>query len=43
LTRVLDDHDRWRVAARERAVCHVTREAWVARHRAIFRRLIEQA
>jgi glycosyltransferase involved in cell wall biosynthesis len=42
VTRILDDHHRWRVAARERAVRHFTREAWLARHQAIFHRLIEQ-
>lgn len=42
VTRLLHDHGRWRAAARARAERHFTREAWIARHRAIFRRLIEQ-
>ena len=41
VTRLMADHPRWRAAARARAEQRFTREAWVARHRAIFRGLIE--
>ena len=40
--RVMDDHDRWRAAARQRAERRFTRESWLARHDAIFRHLVEQ-
>ena len=42
VTRLMGDHDRWRDAARQRAERRFTSEVWVARHRAIFRQLIEQ-
>jgi glycosyltransferase involved in cell wall biosynthesis len=42
VSRLMLDHGRWRAAARRRAERCFTREAWVARHRAIFHALIEQ-
>ena len=42
VVRVMDDHDRWRAAARQRAERRFTRESWLARHDAIFRHLVEQ-
>jgi glycosyltransferase involved in cell wall biosynthesis len=42
VTRLMRDHARWRAAARARAERHFTREAWVGRHRALFRELIER-
>jgi glycosyltransferase involved in cell wall biosynthesis len=41
VARLMGDHARRRAAARDRAERRFTREAWVARHRAIFRGLIE--
>jgi glycosyltransferase involved in cell wall biosynthesis len=40
---VMDAPDRWRAAARRRAVDRFDRVAWLTRHRAIFRHLIAQA
>lgn len=40
VTRLLLDPGRWRAAARARAERRFTREAWVARHRALFHELI---
>jgi len=37
---LMGDHARWRAAARQRAERRFTREAWVARHRALFRGLV---
>jgi len=42
VTRLMRDHARWGVAARARAARRFSREAWVARHRVIFRGLIER-
>jgi glycosyltransferase involved in cell wall biosynthesis len=39
--RVLAAPDRWRAAARRRAERRFGREAWLARHGAIFRHLVE--
>jgi glycosyltransferase involved in cell wall biosynthesis len=40
---VMADPDRWRAGARRRAVHRFDREAWLDRHRAIFRHLVAQA
>jgi glycosyltransferase involved in cell wall biosynthesis len=42
VTRIMHDHGRWRAAARRRAEDRYAREPWLARHRAIFHRLLEQ-
>jgi glycosyltransferase involved in cell wall biosynthesis len=42
VTRVMQDHGRWREAARRRAEQRFRREAWVARHRTIFHGLLGQ-
>jgi glycosyltransferase involved in cell wall biosynthesis len=40
IVRVMEAPDRWRAAARQRAERRFTREAWLDRHRAIFRQLL---
>lgn len=42
VARVMQDHGRWREAARRRAEQRFARDAWVARHRTIFGGLLEQ-
>jgi glycosyltransferase involved in cell wall biosynthesis len=42
VTSIMRDHVRWRTAARQRAEDRYAREPWLARHRAIFHRLLEQ-
>jgi glycosyltransferase involved in cell wall biosynthesis len=41
VTSVMGDHARRRAAARQRAEARYAREPWLARHRAIFHRLLE--
>jgi glycosyltransferase involved in cell wall biosynthesis len=43
VARIMRDHARWRAAARRRAEDRFAREPWLARHRAIFRRVLEPA
>jgi glycosyltransferase involved in cell wall biosynthesis len=43
VARIMHDHARWRAAARRRAEHRFAREPWLARHRAIFRRVLEPA
>jgi glycosyltransferase involved in cell wall biosynthesis len=40
IVRVMEAPDRWRAAARQRAERRFTREAWLDRHRTIFRQLL---
>jgi hypothetical protein len=39
---MMQDHGRWREAARRRAEQRFASETWVARHPTIFRGLLEQ-